>query len=181
MLSSIRLWFGGWSRDFEGWWVRARRAGDSDHLMKLLNIHGFVEEACVAVLDPSDALKLDKRVPRGFFNPSLYEKSELHHQVYERRKADQMLHGDNIASTLWFHRKRGSKYIVLGSGFFQTIDEDYDGIRIVLYEGLDGKLWARPMEEFLDGRFLCIDGSSEINTSSLPVTQTDGKMGSESA
>lgn len=167
MLSSVRLWLGGWRRDYEGWWVRARRAGDSNRLLELLSIHGFVEEVCVAVLNPSDAFKLDKRVPRGFFGLSIYEKSELHHQVYERRKADQAAYDDSISSTLWLHRKRGSKYIVLGYGFFQTIDEDYDGLRIVLYEGLDGKLWARPMTEFLDGRFQCIDGSSDIHTSEV--------------
>lgn len=51
------------------------------------------------------------------------------------------------------HKKRGTLYRVLGNAGVQVegslVDEDV----VVVYQGEDGKLWARAHEEFHDGRF----------------------------
>jgi hypothetical protein len=51
------------------------------------------------------------------------------------------------------HLKRGSTYIVIGRGELQTSSELPDGADLIIYQGEDGKLWARPTHEFEDGRF----------------------------
>lgn len=74
------------------------------------------------------------------------------------------------------HRKRGSEYELLGVGNMQSdhwlrrnprgellISVDYE--EVAIYRSLDsGRLWARPRDEFEDGRFEALplsDGESE--------------------
>lgn len=60
---------------------------------------------------------------------------------------------------LWKHKKRGTTYEVLGDAELQcAADFDlFEGQRLTVYRGLDGKLWVRPTEEFHDGRFEPVD------------------------
>lgn len=51
------------------------------------------------------------------------------------------------------HNKRGSLYAVVAEAELQTAAPVPEGARLVVYVGLDGRLWARPAEEFHDGRF----------------------------
>lgn len=68
------------------------------------------------------------------------------------------------------HLKRGTEYEVLGDAELQvsvargepvelletTLDPEFvccEGDRLVIYKGSDGKLWAREVSEFRDGRF----------------------------
>jgi hypothetical protein len=65
------------------------------------------------------------------------------------------------------HRARGTTYRVLGEAEVQmskaTMVEPIDGNhvgrfikesdRLIVYEGVDGRLWARFPDEFNDGRF----------------------------
>ena len=50
-------------------------------------------------------------------------------------------------------RSRGSIYTELGRGILQTNFPVSDNTEVVIYKGEDGKLWARPVDEFEDGRF----------------------------
>lgn len=52
------------------------------------------------------------------------------------------------------HKKRGSIYSVLGYAELQSGFPIEEGQRLVVYRGEDGKLWARPEQEFHDGRFV---------------------------
>jgi hypothetical protein len=52
------------------------------------------------------------------------------------------------------HVKRGTVYEVLGKGRLQcAANAALDDSEVVIYRGNDGKLWARGVDEFYDGRF----------------------------
>lgn len=51
------------------------------------------------------------------------------------------------------HRRRDSSYTVVGRASLQTNRPLGDDETLVIYRGKDGALWARPLEEFCDGRF----------------------------
>jgi hypothetical protein len=51
------------------------------------------------------------------------------------------------------HRRRGTLYKVVGRAVLQTDRPLADDEELVVYEGKDGHLWARPIDEFYDGRF----------------------------
>ncbi|MDB5971266.1 MAG: hypothetical protein JWQ90_3716 [Hydrocarboniphaga sp.] len=51
------------------------------------------------------------------------------------------------------HLKRGSVYAELGRGEVQSSREIVEGDQLVIYRAENGSLWARPPEEFDDGRF----------------------------
>jgi hypothetical protein len=52
------------------------------------------------------------------------------------------------------HKKRGTTYSVIGDDFrLQSARPIEEGETIVVYRGDDGKGWARPLDEFTDGRF----------------------------
>ena len=54
-------WLNGWRRDHDNWLVRARREEDEETLGP--NPHrGFLEEACIAVMMPEDAYRMDRRI-----------------------------------------------------------------------------------------------------------------------
>lgn len=51
------------------------------------------------------------------------------------------------------HRKRGTTYRTLTLASLQTAAPVPEGTLLVVYESADGKVWARPKDEFFDGRF----------------------------
>lgn len=51
------------------------------------------------------------------------------------------------------HRKRGTEYTILGPARLQTEHPLGDDEVVIVYQGPDGSLWARPLEELSDGRF----------------------------
>lgn len=55
------------------------------------------------------------------------------------------------------HLKRGSTYTVVDDGELQTSRPLVEGDIIRAYRSEDGRLWLRPADEFLDGRFEEID------------------------
>jgi len=59
------------------------------------------------------------------------------------------------------HRTRGTLYRVVANATLQTNVLIGDDTAIVIYQGEDGKFWARPVTEFLDGRFENISPTNE--------------------
>ena len=69
------------------------------------------------------------------------------------------------------HRKRGTTYRVIGEGETQVaVNKVYgeelatriirDGTKLIVYQcEADGKIWLRPTDEFMDGRFEELDGA----------------------
>lgn len=54
----------------------------------------------------------------------------------------------------WRHKKRGTTYAVVGTGQVQTDTPLADNAVVVVYRcEQTGDLWARPIGEFMDGRF----------------------------
>ncbi len=59
------------------------------------------------------------------------------------------------------HKRRGTAYVVLGEAELQAEFEIGEGCLLTVYQGDDEKLWARPIEEFADGRFEVISAAQE--------------------
>lgn len=54
----------------------------------------------------------------------------------------------------WRHKKRGTIYQEIGTASLQASSGPIEeGVELVVYLSNDGKLYARPKDEFLDGRF----------------------------
>lgn len=53
----------------------------------------------------------------------------------------------------WRHKERGSTYQRFGGAEVQTSRPIKEGDVLTIYIDTAGKLWARPVEEFHDGRF----------------------------
>lgn len=51
------------------------------------------------------------------------------------------------------HKKRGTTYTTMGMATLQTVKPITDMTMLVIYIANDGSLWARPYDEFMDGRF----------------------------
>lgn len=51
------------------------------------------------------------------------------------------------------HLKRGTLYTAIGDAELQSARRLDEGVILRVYRGDDGRLWARPADEFLDGRF----------------------------
>lgn len=66
-----------------------------------------------------------------------------------------MTDGNAGALKHWRHKKRGTTYTEVGTGSLQASDGVIgDGEFLVIYRSdTDGSLWARPFNEFHDGRF----------------------------
>jgi hypothetical protein len=58
-----------------------------------------------------------------------------------------------IRGRIYRHKKRGSLYRVLEIGNMQCASPEHDEALMIVYEGLDGCVWVRPLAEFQDGRF----------------------------
>jgi len=54
---------------------------------------------------------------------------------------------------VWRHKKRGTLYREVATATLQAGAAVYEGAQLVIYQGEDGQYWARPIDEFLDGRF----------------------------
>jgi hypothetical protein len=59
------------------------------------------------------------------------------------------------------HRKRRTTYTVIANATLQTALPISDDTEIVIYQGDDGRIWARPAAEFFDGRFEDSSGPEE--------------------
>ena len=67
------------------------------------------------------------------------------------------------AGDLWRHVKRGSVYVVVNIVTMQSsAHRGVDMAEAVLYRAGDGRLWVRPLEEFLDGRFVYV-GADDLD------------------
>jgi hypothetical protein len=56
------------------------------------------------------------------------------------------------------HRRRGTVYTVIGRANLQTDRPISDDEVLVIYQGTNGEMWARPVSEFRDGRFEPVQG-----------------------
>lgn len=61
------------------------------------------------------------------------------------------------------HTRRGSSYTVVGRASLQTANLVRDNEVLVIYKGENGELWARPIQEFCDGRFELLPGEAETS------------------
>lgn len=57
------------------------------------------------------------------------------------------------------HNKRGSTYRVVGTASLQAGAPVEEPTELVIYQGEDGRLWARPEDEFNDGRFTALSAA----------------------
>lgn len=55
----------------------------------------------------------------------------------------------------WRHKKRGTTYQEVGVASLQVATKGHlsEGAHLVIYRDDDGRLWAREVSEFEDGRF----------------------------
>ena len=51
------------------------------------------------------------------------------------------------------HKKRGTTYEVFGRATLESAAPIHEGAELTIYRDQGGKLWARPADEFHDGRF----------------------------
>lgn len=77
---------------------------------------------------------------------------------------------EDIVAATHRHVKSGGDYTLLGIGkmqsaywmeqklnsYFEPVSELIDMREVAIYRGADGQLWARPLEEFNDGRFIAL-------------------------
>lgn len=81
----------------------------------------------------------------------------VHHSAYVATQGTrrELIEKGIIRSDRVQHVKRGSTYRVIGRGKVQTDLPLTDYAEVVIYQcEADGTIWARPVEEFEDGRFL---------------------------
>lgn len=52
------------------------------------------------------------------------------------------------------HKRRGGVYRVIGIASVQSDNPVFEGDSLCIYQGDDGRIWARPQHEFEDGRFV---------------------------
>lgn len=166
MFSNLRIWWAGWRQDYEGWWVRARRQGDSQDLLNQLKISGFIEEGCICINNKADCLRLDNLAAEREEEFDLAD--EVHFAStrvgkaadYQDRLSPRF--SPRFRGSFWRHLKRQTEYVSMGVGTLQVSGADHksmDDQLVMIYIGLDGQIWVRPLREFLDGRFVCINGN----------------------
>ncbi|WP_209000060.1 hypothetical protein [Pannonibacter tanglangensis] len=61
-----------------------------------------------------------------------------------------------LRGSLWRHRKTQGVYRIVGRCRIEA-----SGLHAFLYQGQDGTIWARPVDEFLDGRFERLTGEQD--------------------
>ena len=61
---------------------------------------------------------------------------------------------DGGGERVFRHKKRGTSYAVQGYASLRAEGACETGAVLVIYKGDDGKTWARPHDEFHDGRFV---------------------------
>jgi hypothetical protein len=71
------------------------------------------------------------------------------------------INGEPRAGEVYLHRRRGTSYTVVGHANLQTDRPLGDDEALVIYKDKDGRLWARPVREFQDGRFEPAPNASE--------------------
>ena len=54
---------------------------------------------------------------------------------------------------MWKHKKTGGIYVVMDEIKMQTAKPVGDMAELILHMAVDGTMWVRPKDEFLDGRF----------------------------
>ncbi len=57
-----------------------------------------------------------------------------------------------LRGTHWRHKKTNGKYTIVGQCMIEAT-----ATAAYLYQGHDGRIWARPKDEFMDGRFERLD------------------------
>ncbi len=69
-------------------------------------------------------------------------------------------------SSVYRHKKRGTLYTIINHGTLQLNQSDQDDALCVIYRNVvdDGKIWIRPITEFMDGRFEFVESKSDENT-----------------
>ena len=68
------------------------------------------------------------------------------------------------------HVKRGTTYQVVGEAKLQTSGSIAEGAMLTIYRGVNsGALWARPTDEFRDGRFVTLSHP-------VPLPDTERKL-----
>lgn len=88
------------------------------------------------------------------------------------------LNGPQTART-FRHNKRGTTYTEVGTAWLQSEEPIREGVPLMIYKGDDGKLWARPFNEFMDGRFTEIPTppEPECDLEYLPSSDVHGGGG----
>jgi hypothetical protein len=77
---------------------------------------------------------------------------------------------DWVNGTQWVHLKTGGAYTTVGRCRLEASGEP-----AVLYQGADGTVWARAMDEFLDGRFERLPASTQPPITEPPLGGDEGE------
>jgi R67 dihydrofolate reductase len=97
--------------------------------------------------------------PDGYAVESVFERNSV--QIYP---ASALIIWDGELLPTYKHKKRGTKYKLIGHAKLQTENPLPDMSEVVVYQGDLGDIWVRDKEEFFDGRFeLLNEPSPPIN------------------
>lgn len=132
-------------------------------------------EAVEAGLTPEEAWrdlveKDDRNSPEEYPDFALISFNELSGYMRRGLAAPEAVEAGGAGTSQWQpthrHKKTGGDYMLVGVGRMQTkwwVDwlgqpspddgTTVDMREVTIYQGADGKLWVRPVEEFNDGRF----------------------------
>ncbi len=94
-----------------------------------------------------------------------------------------MTDGNAGALKHWRHKKRGTAYTEVGTGSLQASDGVIgDGEFLVIYRSdTDGSLWARPFNEFHDGRFEALSPAPVERREAIAQVFLTGMHGKDTA
>lgn len=134
-----------------------------------LRLHRDYADAALSLLSGAGT-KSDGAAGGGYSQSSLHDNGDQRHAPSDAQGAAKALHtaatpSSAVEGVRWRHKKRGTTYTEVGRGLSQFVG--FDDQPIVIYRSdADGRLWARAVSEFEDGRFERI---------SSPVPEKDGK------